>query len=111
MACLAVTRFFDPSQETKYQARRYKKELIKHQLDRTQIANTCSKVITLAQIQIRDNDDNHDEEERIPEELREKNRMIIHEMIVSSIFMRKVFGIEMDAIDTLAIRTCQRYWK
>ena len=65
MAYLAVTRFFDPSQETKYQARRYKKELIKHQLDRTQIANTCSKVITLAQIQIRDNDDNHDEEERI----------------------------------------------
>ena len=83
MACLAVTRFFDPSQETKYQARRYKKELIKHQLDRTQIANTCSKVITLAQIQIRDNDDNHDEEERIPEELREKNRMIIHEMGVT----------------------------
>ena len=55
MAYLAVTRFFDPSQETKYQARRYKKELIKHQLDRTQIANTCSKVITLAQIQIRGN--------------------------------------------------------
>ena len=72
MAYLAVTRFFDPSQETKYQARRYKNELIKHQLDRTQIANTCSKVITLAQIQIRDNDDAKERKES--EEKKKKKR-------------------------------------
>ena len=49
---LAFTRFFDGTHETKYQARRYKNELVKHQLDRTQIVNTCSKIIMLAQIQV-----------------------------------------------------------
>jgi hypothetical protein len=72
-----------------YTAKRYARELDEDCDDVTQAMNTCKKVITLAQIQERDESTSGDGE-RVPERLRAKQRALIHRMGVPERIYRNI---------------------
>ena len=90
---LFISRCFLNDHQILYIARRYARELDEECLDVMQNQNTCTKIITLAQIQEREDEDHislEELEESVPERMREKNRLLLCRMDVPSKIYRNV---------------------